>query len=110
MSPEDRTDPTSAPGAEPADAERLFGVAYDRLRSLARRHLGVERSDHTLQPTALVHEAYVRLADQRSAFDNETHFVAIASRAMRRISSWESDIEERRRKRRRARRNLRGRR
>lgn len=85
MPPEDRTDPTPAPGAETAEAERLFGVAYGRLRSLARRHLSAERSGHTLQPTALVHEAYVKLAAQRSKFVSETQFVAVASQAMRRI-------------------------
>lgn len=69
-----------------SDAERLFPVVYDRLRSLARRHLAVERSDHTLQPTALVHEAYVKLADQADArIASRTQFVAIASQAMRRI-------------------------
>lgn len=86
--PRPRADDGSRPAADDgprSDAERLFPVVYDRLRALARRRLAAERSDHTLQPTALVHEAYLRLADQRAEFASRTQFVAIASRAMRRI-------------------------
>lgn len=64
----------------------LFTVAYDELRRLAAGALQRERPDHTLQPTALVHEAYLRLADEPGAWrENRAHFLAIASRAMRRI-------------------------
>ena len=59
---------------------------YDELRQLAGNYLRRERSDHTLQPTALVHEAYLRLVDQRSVdWNNRAQFLAIAARMMRRI-------------------------
>jgi RNA polymerase sigma-70 factor (ECF subfamily) len=61
-------------------------VVYDELRRLARYFLLAERGDHTLQPTALVHEAYLRLIDQRSVdWRNRAHFLAIAATMMRRI-------------------------
>jgi len=64
----------------------LFGVLYDELRSLAERHLQRERLDHTLQPTALVHEAWIKLSVQESVPDGgRAHFLSIASQAMRRI-------------------------
>jgi RNA polymerase sigma factor (TIGR02999 family) len=59
---------------------------YDELRQLAANYLRRERADHTLQPTALVHEAYLRLVDQRSVdWNNRAQFLAIAARMMRRI-------------------------
>jgi len=71
------------------DAEAMAEVMpllYGELHKLARHHLGRERSDHTLQATALVHEAYVRLAgQQRVHWQNRKHFFGIASRVMRRI-------------------------
>jgi RNA polymerase sigma factor (TIGR02999 family) len=67
-------------------ADQLFPLLYDELRRLASRHLGHERSDHTLQATALVHEAYVKLAAQKDAkWQNRTQFFGVASQAMRRI-------------------------
>jgi len=67
-------------------SERLFPLVYDELKRQARRHLSRERSDHTLQPTALVHEAYLRMIDQSSlVVENRTHFFAFASRVMRQI-------------------------
>jgi RNA polymerase sigma factor (TIGR02999 family) len=64
----------------------LFAVVYDELRRLAGAALRRERPDHTLQPTALVHEVYLRLADEPGAWwENRAHFLAIASKAMRRI-------------------------
>lgn len=65
----------------------LLPLVYDELRRLAAVHLAQERPGQTLQPTALVHEAYLRLADgQRGAgWDNPRHFFAAASEAMRRI-------------------------
>lgn len=64
----------------------LLAAVSSELRDIARRHLGRERRDHTLQPTALVNEAYLKLVDQRNRdFRSRTHFVAIASNAMRRI-------------------------
>ena len=71
------------------DAEAMAEVMpllYHELHKLARHHLGRERSDHTLQATALVHEAYMRLAgQQRVHWQNRKHFFGIASRVMRRI-------------------------
>jgi RNA polymerase sigma factor (TIGR02999 family) len=65
---------------------RLLPLVYADLRELAGRHLRRERPDHTLQPTALVHEAYLRLVDQdERTFENRAHFLAIAATAMRRI-------------------------
>lgn len=61
-------------------------LVYDELRKLARSHLRHERPDHTLQATALVHEAYLRLIDQHSVtWKNRAHFFGIASQMMRRI-------------------------
>jgi RNA polymerase sigma factor (TIGR02999 family) len=61
-------------------------VVYDRLRQLARRALRGERRGHTLTPTALAHEAYMRLAGMRAVeWQNREHFFAIAMRSMRRI-------------------------
>lgn len=71
------------------DAEamaELMPLLYHELHKLARHHLGRERPDHTLQPTALVHEAYLRLAgQQRVHWQNRAHFFGIASQLMRRI-------------------------
>src|SRR6476646_6140516 len=69
-----------------AALDRLIPLVYDELRELARRYLRRERREHTLQPTALVHEAYLRLVDQQQAgWRNRAHFVAIAAQMMRRI-------------------------
>jgi len=67
-------------------AARLFPIVYDELRRLAASALRRERADHTLQPTALVHEAFLRLVDVPDAhWHDRSHFVAIAARAMRRV-------------------------
>ncbi|MGI8481347.1 MAG: sigma-70 family RNA polymerase sigma factor [Chthoniobacterales bacterium] len=67
-------------------AERLMPLVYQELRRLARQHLQRERSDHTLQPTALVHEAYLRLVDQsRVSWQNRAQFFGVAAQLMRRI-------------------------
>lgn len=58
---------------------------YDELRRVARQQLRKERPEHTLQPTALVHEAYLRLAKQNAGWQNDQHFFAVASQMMRRI-------------------------
>jgi len=66
--------------------DKLFPIVYEELRKLARSHLRRERADHTLQPTALVNEAYLRLVDQsRVEWQSRAHFFGIASRMMRRI-------------------------
>jgi RNA polymerase sigma factor (TIGR02999 family) len=66
--------------------ERLMPLVYGELRRLAASYLRAERSDHTLQPTALVHEAYLRLVDQRAvSWTNRAHFFGISAHLMRRI-------------------------
>jgi RNA polymerase sigma-70 factor, ECF subfamily len=65
---------------------KLMPLVYDELRRLASRYLKRERQDHTLQPTALVHEAYLRLIDQtRVEWQNRAHFFGVAAEMMRRI-------------------------
>jgi RNA polymerase sigma factor (TIGR02999 family) len=65
---------------------RLIDAVYDELRRLARGHLRRERDNHSLAPTALVHEAYLKLIDQRhTKWQNRAQFFAIAARIMRRI-------------------------
>jgi RNA polymerase sigma factor (TIGR02999 family) len=64
----------------------LWPLVYEELRAMAARHLRTERQSHTLQRTALVHEAFLRLVDQqRVSWRNRSQFFAIASRIMRRI-------------------------
>ena len=77
---------------DPRAAERLLPLVYDELRRLAAQKLAQERPDHTLQPTALVHEAYLRLvasgdasAPREQSWDGRGHFFAAAAEAMRRI-------------------------
>lgn len=65
--------------------EELLALAYQELRQLAACYMRRERADHTLQPTALVHEAYLRLAERRAPFHNRLHFLSAAARAMRRV-------------------------
>ena len=66
--------------------ERLMPLVYEELRRLARQYLQRERSDHTLQATGLVHEAYLRLVDQSSmTWQNRAHFFAVSAQVMRRI-------------------------
>ena len=67
-------------------AARLMPIVYEELRRLARQYLRRERVDHTLQPTALVHEAYLRLVDEKSvSWQSRAHFHGIAAKVMRRI-------------------------
>ena len=74
------------PDDDPAAAESLFPLLYEELRRIAHRQLSGERADHTLCTTALVHEAYVKLADQtRAQFTSRAHFLSVAAQAMRRI-------------------------
>ena len=66
--------------------DQLFPVVYEELRRLAHRYMSRERQGHTLQTTAVVHEAYLRLIDQKHVqWQNRAHFFAIAARMMRRI-------------------------
>ena len=70
----------------PDAQEELLPLVYNELRRRAAGHLRRDRRDHTLQPTALVHEAYLRLVGQRDVdWQSRTHFYALASRMMRRI-------------------------
>src|SRR6188768_214696 len=72
-------------GDEAALAE-LTPLVYEELRRIAHRQMGSERPDHTLQTTALVNEAYLRLADQTNPrWQNRAHFFAVAARSMRRV-------------------------
>ncbi len=69
-----------------AAAESLVPRIYDALRAIAHNHLRNERTGHTLGTTALVHEAYLKLVDQkRATWQSRAHFFAVASQAMRRI-------------------------
>ncbi len=69
-----------------AAAAELLPLVYDELRVLARKYLRGERGGHTLQPTALVHEAFMRLVDQTSIdWKGRTHFLAVSAQAMRRV-------------------------
>jgi RNA polymerase sigma factor (TIGR02999 family) len=72
---------------DPHAAEQLLPLVYDELRKLAAQKLAQEKPGQTLQATALVHEAYVRLvgADKAQRWDNRGHFFAAAAEAMRRI-------------------------
>ena len=63
----------------------LLPLVYDELHRLARGYFRRERGEHTLQPTALVHEAYIRLVDQRAPLESRGHFLALAATQMRRI-------------------------
>ena len=73
-------------GGRRVAAERLMVAVYRELRALAAAHLRRERPDHTLQPTALVHEAFLRLIElDHVDWSGRTHFLAVASQQMRRI-------------------------
>jgi len=70
----------------PSAQEVLLPLVYTELRQRAAGHLRRDRKGHTLQPTALVHEAYLRMVGQRQVdWQNRTHFFALASRMMRRV-------------------------
>ena len=72
---------------DPKAAEELLPLVYDELRKLAAVRMAAESPDHTLQATALVHEAFILLTDDRQEYDwdNRGHFFAAAAKAMRRI-------------------------
>lgn len=71
---------------EPHALDRLLPVVYEEMRRLAASYLRGERHDHTLQPTALAHEAYLRLLGQRHAnWQGRGHFLGVAARAMRSV-------------------------
>jgi RNA polymerase sigma-70 factor (ECF subfamily) len=73
-------------GGDKSALDKLMPVVYDELRRLAHRFMSRERKDHTLQTTALVNEAYLKLIDQRNvSWQNRAHFLAVSSKLMRRI-------------------------
>jgi RNA polymerase sigma-70 factor (ECF subfamily) len=72
-------------GGDRAAFDHLVPLVYDQLRKLASRSLRSQRSDHTLRATALVHEAYLRLADASGDWQDRVHFYAVAARVMRNI-------------------------
>jgi RNA polymerase sigma-70 factor, ECF subfamily len=74
----------SSQGDEEA-LNKLLPLVYAELRKLAGRYLRRERPDHSLQATALVHEAYIRLIDQEVSWQNRAHFFGVAAEMMRRI-------------------------
>ncbi len=70
----------------PGAADRLAPLVYETLHGLAEHFMRAERQDHTLQPTVLVHDAYMRLMGERaSSWNNRAHFFGIAAQAMRRM-------------------------
>jgi RNA polymerase sigma factor (TIGR02999 family) len=77
----------AAAAGDPAAAAELLPLVYDELRKLAAARMGAEKPDHTLQTTALVHEAYLRLVggDPAAVWNGRGHFFAAAAEAMRRI-------------------------
>ena len=76
---------TAVDAGDGAAAGELLPLVYELLRRRAGQLMAAERPDHTLTPTALVHEAYLRVADRRSGFEGRRHFYNAAAQAMRRI-------------------------
>jgi len=72
--------------ADRSQADELLNLVYEELRALARQHMRREQAAHTLQPTALVHEAYLRLVGgQKIDWQSRAHFFGIAARSMRQV-------------------------
>lgn len=70
-------------------ADLLMPLVYEQLRTLARHYMRSERPDHTLRPTAIVHDAYLKLAQTDTPYTDRLHFYAIAARAMRQVlTDW----------------------
>jgi RNA polymerase sigma-70 factor (ECF subfamily) len=66
-------------------SEKLLPLVYSELHRLAKSYMRRERPDHTLQPTALINEAYLRLAGDRTDWQNHAHFIGVAANVMRRV-------------------------
>lgn len=80
------TEILNSAGEKGSPVEQLLPIVYDDLHALAEKYLRAEPAGHTLQPTALVHEAYMKLVDQtRVDWQGRTHFFAVGAQAMRRI-------------------------
>src|SRR5215469_4448862 len=76
----------NAAGGDPVSLNQLYDLVFAELRAIAAHKMTSERPDHTLQPTALVNEAYLRLGSSKGfKFENRAHFFAAAAEAMRRI-------------------------
>src|SRR5471032_1051192 len=78
-------DTADAGAADPNETAQLAELLYGELRRIAAGYLRGEQPGHTLQPTALVHEAFLRLSSQRIEWQDRAHFLAIAVNTMRRI-------------------------
>lgn len=72
-------------GGDEAARDELIPLVYETLRRIARHHLRGERASHTLQTTALIHEAYLKLVEQSVSWQSRAHFFGIAARVMRQI-------------------------
>ncbi len=72
-------------GGDASAAEQLLPLIYAELHRLAASYMRRERKDHTLQPTALINEAYLRLAKEKLAWQNRQHFIGVAANVMRRV-------------------------
>ena len=72
-------------GGDASASERLLPLVYKELHRLAAGYMRRERQDHTLQPTALIHEAYLRLAREDLEWQNREHFIGVAANVMRRV-------------------------
>ena len=83
----ERSGPSGAEGESDDEKalDRVIPLVYDELRALAAKRLAREGANHTLQPTALVHEAYARLAEGELKFVDRAHLLVIAARTMRRV-------------------------
>ena len=68
-----------------AAADKLLPLVYKELHRLAKSYMRRERPDHTLQPTALIHEAYIRLVGNDTDWQNHEHFIGVAANVMRRV-------------------------
>jgi RNA polymerase sigma-70 factor (ECF subfamily) len=66
-------------------ADKLLNLVYDELHLLAKRYMRRERLDHTMQPTALINEAYIRMVGNDTDWQNHQHFIAVAATVMRRV-------------------------
>jgi RNA polymerase sigma-70 factor, ECF subfamily len=66
-------------------ADKLLGLVYNELHQLAKRYMYRERPDHTLQPTALINEAYMRMVGNGADWQNHQHFIGVAANVMRRV-------------------------
>ena len=72
-------------GGDPSAAEQLLPMVYSELHRLAASYMRRERQDHTLQPTALINEAYLRMAQGDVDWQNREHFIGVAAHVMRRV-------------------------